>query len=63
MMEEGKRERERETFLSINPLHNVKVNPHHGQVGEDVECAHAIQDVGVFKRNLLACLHEEEDDG
>lgn len=50
------------TFLLIDLHAHVDVNADDDQVADDVECSHAIKDVGIIERYLLARLHHHQDD-
>ena len=50
------------TFLLIDLHAHVDVNAEDDQVAEDVERSHAVEDVRVIERHLLARLHHHQDD-
>lgn len=44
---------ERRTILLVDLRLDVEVDARDDQVGDNVECAHAVEYVGVIKRNLF----------
>lgn len=50
------------TFLLVDLPADVDVDGDDDEVGDDVECAHAHEDVGVVEGDLFARLHHHEDD-
>jgi len=50
------------TLLLVNLHAHVDVDAGDDQVAEDVQPAHAVEDIRIFERHLLARLHHHKDD-
>ena len=50
------------TLLLVNLHLDIHVDAKDEKIADDVESAHAHEDLRIFERNLLRCLHHHEDD-
>lgn len=51
------------TLLLLYLNTNVVVDGEHYEVGNNVEQAHSIENIGIIERHLLRHLHHTQDDG
>ena len=50
------------TFLLVYQEVNVCIDGDDDHIGQDVDCANDVQDIGVLERDFLGDLHHPEDD-